>query len=249
LSPANNNYSEVLLLIDGEYQRLAKASTDKEKCASLSAIIQLKQLIALTSKPEIYMDIKLFIKHYILSIDEALFGYDTVIFSNIEKSIVVSEVKAKLSLYVYALKILKANNCDSQAAECQSAINHIKQKVLKQENGIINIIHRFYLLTTQTATSIAISLTLSVAISTIILLPSYTEFLSLVKFDTKIYSKIYLINRLLNTLAVMTGIDDDVKIKPLNGAGVILMILGKGLFLLVIGNILFKQFKSKLNLE
>jgi hypothetical protein len=242
-------HAEALVFIEAEYQSLALNSSSKVKASGYNNIIQLKAALAQTGKPEIYTDIKGFIKHYILAAEEEVFGYDTVLFAKIAHSIVVADPEAELSLYKYALKNLKAHAYEEQAQECQQVVHRLTREMLKKQKNPGSFIHRFYLLTTQSTLAIALSLLSSVVISTVLLLPAYALPMACLQYETQSYADNYLLDRVLNTLVVMTGLDDGVKIKPLNAVGVLLMLLGKGFFLLIIGNILFKQFKSRFNLE
>lgn len=249
MSTVHAHHAEILLLIEAEYQALAFTGSSKAKASGYNAIIQLKAALAQTGKPEIYTDIKGFIKHYLLAAEEEVFGYDNVLFAKIAHSIVVADPAAELSLYKYALKNLKAHAYEEQAQECQQRIHRLTREMLKKRKNPGSFIHRFYLLTTQSTLAITLSLGSSVVISTLLLLPAYASPLACLHYETQHYAGNYLLDRVLNTLVVMTGLDDGVKIKPLNPAGVVLMLLGKGFFLLIIGNILFKQFKTRFNLE
>lgn len=249
MSAVNTFHAEAIVLIEAEYQSLAFTNSSKTKASGYNTIIQLKAALAHTGKPEIYTDIKGFIKHYILAAEEEVFGYDTVLFSKIAHNIVVDAPEAQLSLYKYALKNLKSHAYEEQAQECQQLVHRLTRETLKKRKNPGSYIHRFYLLTTQSTLAIGLSLLLSVVIPTVLLLTAYASPLACLQYETQHYASNYVLDQVLNTLVVMTGLDDAVKIKPLNTVGVLLMLLGKGFFLLIIGNILFKQFKSRFNLE
>ncbi|GAA3956153.1 hypothetical protein GCM10022406_41820 [Hymenobacter algoricola] len=109
--------------------------------------------------------------------------------------------------------------------------------------------HWFYILTTQSKISILISLFFCIAIFTIVLLPATDKSFVFIEYKCANYTKYFALNRIMNTFAVMIGLDDEVKIRPLNIAGFFTCFLGKIFFLLIIGNILLKQLLSKINVD
>lgn len=245
----NSTRAELSNLIELEYLTIKDTIEYKQKAASYNFIIQTKKILGLSTKNEIYVDIKNYIKYYILSTDESAFGYDDVLFDKISYNINLEDPSANLSLYKYTFRILKSNGHDEQAKTCQEQIIETTRQVLKKRNDWFSYIHRFYILTTQSRLSIVVSLLSSIIISTLFLLPAVSPSFECLQYDKARYTDSTLINNILNTISLMTGIDDNVKIHPVNIIGFIITLAGKGVFLLVIANILIKQLKSKSNLE
>ncbi|GAA3956162.1 hypothetical protein [Hymenobacter algoricola] len=123
------NVNDIDNLIEQEYKSLKVCELNSQKASHLNNIIQLKNNCTIKSRSNISIDIKQFIKLYILSAEERASGYDDIVFSKIENIVLVADIRSEISIYEYACKLLKASGHEDQHGQCLEKLTKLKKKI------------------------------------------------------------------------------------------------------------------------
>lgn len=193
----------------------------------------------------LYLDIKKFLKNYIISADNEDFGYDNTIFNRIMKIVNLSSPKEKLSLLHTIRRYYLMNGYE---------INEVKRELNKQEIMVAKE-NKKYLRWTLLRVGSSLSGLLCgylvyAVIVLIALLPAPFNFIELFHIELKNYSSYPLLNYPLNAITLLTGnCDIAPKITPINVIGVLIYSFGILLFYILIVNFLFKKIEDFISIH
>jgi hypothetical protein len=216
-------------------------SNVKAKLEAINTIIQIK--LTYDKKlyyNELYRDVKKMIAFYIEAIDERKYEYDIVNKDYIESNLAIFETKERIALYNFLIRKLKIHGLDHEVEDFLFFKRKSELKLLIKTfpKSSLTLISK---LITYNLWSIALTILISYLIYFIVLLPSFTG-IELFKINYKRISGNFYLNHLCNTLLAIFDVGSEEFIHPLNLFGVILIVLGKLVFIILILKVCIDKF-------
>ncbi len=220
-------------------------SCDHVKATSiLNTIVERKKLLHSTPEISRYVDLKRLIYHYVKSADQKELHYDEINVSQIEKKIQEFTPEQALNLYEVFRRELNSEGYPKKVQELSRGIDLTKLKVYQSERGLKSWLKWLSIRCSYKTRYLFFMIIGSFVVLNIILLPSQS--VSLFRFSTIYISDVPFFNHLGNLLVFILGLSENVKIEPLNFFGVLIMFIGKGIFVLFIVNFLLKKILDKI---
>jgi len=234
------------------YQQLQDASLNNSgKAEILYNIVFVKKD---NNQDDIYVDIKLFTRYYILSMDEKKYLYDRINLDKIISIVDLLEIEQKVKIYSYIKKLLIKYHFEEDWEKLKSNYYTAKIKLLEQdEYCYINpfcIIKILYFKSLYSYKHLIIFITIFIFLDYIILLPNKSGLwptLYSIKYEE--VSKSFYLNHLINILYNLFEIDSDFEIKATNTLGGIFIILGKIIKIVFIVKYVIDKLFKKLHLD
>lgn len=196
-----------------------------------------------------YQLIKQYINFNIQAIKKENYGYDEMNYDKFIKLIKPLSYDEKLAILKYLISTFNTNLPDYNLDHYLKEIKIIEINKIFHSNKIILYPKALILLSGISTSCLIITLLSVYILTTIILLPSIDNDISLFKVEYENYHNNFHINHILNILSVFTGLSNNIKISPLNIIGLFLLIIGKLIFMLIIINYVYKKITDKIILK
>lgn len=190
----------------------------------------------------IYVDVKLFIKTYIKSIENRDCGYDLLQPLKILTAInYVNNLNDRFNLLTYAYRNLKINEFESESDFIKDEINKTKTKILNSKRKYFSsLIHQC----SYDLKSIAITVLTLFLFTNLILWPAPYKFMEVYEITYANYSSNFSVNHILNIIAKIGGVNDSFNVEINSIIGLFFLLLIKLLYIIFIVNFLFEKLKE-----
>jgi hypothetical protein len=236
-----------VLLNDCELVIRDASTSVKQKLEAVNATVQVKLTANKTLYyKELYRDSKKLFIFYLEAIDERKYEYDLVNHQYLLDILNIFAANERIALLSFLVRKLKSVGLEDEIpffykektkSELQLLIEHFPKK------GFI----LFSKAITYNIWSISMTILVSYLTFFVITLPSFSGII-LFQVEYTSVSDSFMINHIANTLLGMVGLNSDDFVKPINFAGVILVVVGKLSFIILILNICISKimeiFKS-----
>lgn len=231
-------------LIEKEESNLFNITSPSVAIGVIYNLIYLK--LKYESTPQIYVLYKMLIEQYIQVISTSPYGYDNFNTERLEgilKNFKCEEQHALLQFTISRISHELPELDKSWFLERKN-IAEIKAIIKKKElASIFKIVSLFAGLNIKT---LLLTISFIFLIVYLFTLPLSEPTNALFILEYELYSDNKYFNHLLNLLTIFVDLDNDFKIKPLNGLGTFLIIFSKAFFVLVIANYLYIKVTDKL---
>lgn len=239
-----------LLIIDNEYSKLQVNENPYVKAQVLYNIIQIKAQDAGSSvrnyNQTLYLDIKHFLRFYLDSVDGLAYGYDAIDTAKIFALYKHLRAQESMALNSYAIRLLKSSGFDREASQCKRQINQLKFLKAQQEQELTMFLAFLLYKASASFKSIMVSGLVLLVVFTLLLLPAPQWMPAIFTIQYDDYNTNFLINHVLNLLAGSVGIGEHFKISALNAWGLIMMVIGKIIIVVLIGNFILQELIQEL---
>lgn len=233
--------------LEEELRKFESSNNDYQKLQLIHNIIELKKLsLNPNVLQSIFIDCRTFLKLSITSIDEPNFGYYNLNSRSVNKVVSCVSVEEQLSLLRFFLRELKQNGFEENLDWVKKMIKQRELKVYSKNISFTNIVKYFAVLSTYNFLTIILSLLLLFSTYCLILLPAPFQSFECFNSEFKTFSTNTILNHFANSFLSFSSIDDDIKVKPVNIKGVLLLIFFKLLLIIFILNYLLEELKAKL---
>lgn len=234
-------------IISEEEKKLDTNSNPSHRINILFNLVILKNKSGL--KQDNYKDFKKFIEHYIEVVKLSDYGYDKLNHNKIEKLLSFLNYEEQISALNYAISV-----------SARELPEHDKDWFIQRKHKA-EIAHIFksknfdqYLrgCMLYCGTSLNRLLLMVVGFFTLVvitLLPAVNKDYVLFNVSYENYSQSFFLNHLLNILTHLADVDNNFKVDPINWFGVLLLVLGKVLFIFIVVNFVYRKISDKLNIK
>jgi hypothetical protein len=242
--------NSLIEIIKEERIKFHENTSHHAKMEILNNIIQIKRrlLIDFNEELDIYLDIKKFIKEYILSIEEGRYGYDIIRVKRILEYIGFVKNEAKVSLFYFTKRLLIHYGFDDEFKVIETSMKKIEIKLLFENFRFSKLFKLFYLISTYNTITILLVIFLIILVGWIIILPAPEWSNVLFKVEIANYTEELWLNYLLNYIGGLLKINNQYKIMPINPIGVIILAFGRIFVVLFLVNVLLRELNNKLNI-
>jgi len=238
-----------LQIIDNYYDSL------NNQVLSLSQRADVYYNIIFTKKaeniPELYLDIKNFIKSYIQAADDKEFGYDSIDNKKIIAVILILPIEQRVGVFEFLKKVLTRFQCDEEWGEFEPHLHITKLSLLKTPWFWLNplkVLQLIYYKLANSYLNLSLALAIFVFAYVVILLPNSLKIwptLFAVKYEPLVRS--FYLNHFMNVLLGLFEFDSDFKVMPLNLFATLTLIIGKLVKILFIVQYIIDKIWSKVN--
>ncbi|SIQ84162.1 hypothetical protein [Pontibacter lucknowensis] len=236
-------------LIDHENDKIVRAQYFYQKVDAQNSILQIKIHSGdSTLSDEIYVDLKYLIIFYLKSIEEKQHGYDEIDLNKIFFYAKHLPFDQRVKILTFLHRLLALNGFEDETESCAKELINANCELFLNDKSIVSKLRWFYLKTTKNLVAIILTLTVFYGICYILLLPTDNPQMQLFEVEYLKLSDNFYQNHGANILAGLFQISDEFKIKPLNTFGIIMLVIGKLMFLIIVINILIKEISNKLKL-
>ena len=234
-----------LLLQEEEMLETSISST--EKLSLLSNIICLKRRI--TPGLSCYKDLKRLICYYIEVIKDEKYGYDSVnleIFDELIKPLSFNE-KEQILLFTITAFSRELPEFDKKFLFDRQLENRYKK--IFCEKSYLKFPYAILVYSGASFKRVLVFLLLVFLSYFIILLPAPFPSWRVFEIQYESYSNKFLSNHFFNLVSLLLDMDNDLKVKPLNGWGFLLIFSGKVIFITIGINFLFRKLSEQINIK
>lgn len=210
-------------------------------------LISLKNREGISS--ENYKDIKFFITNYIEYIKMANYGYDNLNYTKIDDLLNFLNTKEQIMILQYAISYMAKELPEYDRdwfidKKRQSEIKDIFES--KKFSLYLKAIFLYLGLNTQ---RLLLTLLFFLILTFIVLLPSPFSSLAIFEVSYSAYEDNFILNHLINVLSLFVGLENDFKITPINGIGVLIEIVAKLFFIVLVVNFIYTKIADKITLK
>lgn len=241
----------IIKFITQEEKKLASVCTDREKMNLLNNIIRMKKDIYTNEKYQdnIYSNIKDWIKHYILTIDNNNYKYDFFDKYKIEKMIQLLSFPQQIILYKYLIRQLKINaHTNDKILWCEERIKKTEIKLLLSECSLGNSIRLLFAVSSYNLQMLLFTFILLVVFINIIFLPKEYLGIELFTLEYAHYNEDFIINHIVNiTNYLFNFYNDGFNIITDSLFTIVLLLIIKISFYLIIINFIVKQITRSIS--
>lgn len=233
------------------YKTLLESDTvnNEEIVSLLNSIIDLKFLLNYTGSDTLYLDLKKFIKSYILAVDNKESGYDKINVQVIYDKISKVDLTLRANLLHYLKRELIKNAFLDEADECKEYIYLNKILVFKKQRDIFCKVKWLLLLSSKNIKNLSISIILLFVIIYLVQLEAPNEFMTLFEKKYVAFDEISFFNNLANLLCMLLDLNDDIKLIPLNITGIFVLGFLKITYISIFVNYFWKKIMDYIKIE
>ncbi|MES2588847.1 MAG: hypothetical protein V4622_07700 [Bacteroidota bacterium] len=242
---------ELRAIINGEYieiqSELSKVNPDYNSVTDrYNTILEIKRNSTISES--IYLDLKQISKYHLLSIDHKNFNYDKLNFDFIKRNLIELHLAEKIDFLEFLNDLLKKS--DLKDKFCDFKFDLFKAKVSNywHKCSFVNIIKIFLLSINYNIYTLLIFLLLFVCSLSVIFLPAPDFSIVLFEIESDTFHQNSFLNNMYNVSLWLSGLNDDLKIKPLNCIGLTILIIIRIIFIGVLIDVIFNELKNKLKL-
>jgi hypothetical protein len=226
----------------------AASSTWDDKFASLNTIIELKKLINHSGDNSIYLDLKYFFKLYLKAIEEKDNNYDDISINMIERKVSSLSDIEKIKLLKIFKRELLLNHYVEYIDECNRCILKAELKHYCSKFTFRHLLKIVAIWSSASIRNLFISLIIFFAFSSLFFLPAPCNELTTFNLEYRSFCSGSVFNFILNILSLFFDIESGLKVTPINGIGVLQMILGKVIYLSILINFFIKKLTDLLKI-
>ncbi len=236
---------KINLILEEQYS-LLEGSDNRAKSQLLYNIIKAKVEFKMRNYHQsLYLDVKLFLRSYILAAENQDFGYDKVRLSKIQDVVELLPKKQKLYALQTARRRYLAQSYD---------IDDINSLIKKQEMVVAwdsrNYIKYFSLKIGSDLKSLLWGYFVYAVVTMLILLPAPFRWMAIFDIELKKYSSSPFWNYPLNTIGLLTGNESiSPVVLPIGVVGLLVYSFGLILFYFLIANFLFKKLEDFISIN
>ncbi len=232
-------------IIKEEYKKLSHSKSESEKSNILYNIVKLK--VKISQSDGLYKDIKQFVDSYIETIKLADYGYDNYNYSKIEQLIDPLPSNQQISILQYITSVTSRELPEHDRTWFITRKHKSEIKQILESKNYLQYPKTVFLYLGQSITRLLLGLTLLFVITCFILLPAPIDSLAIFDITYENYSQYSLINHIMNVLTLFADIENDLKVEPLSLIGLIVIIIGKLLFISFIINFFYFKISDKIS--
>lgn len=231
--------------IKGQY-KLLKKGKHKHNFQILYNLIAAKVKFQLCDiQQSLYLDVKQFIKYYIISADSQDYGYDEVLLERIMDVVRHLEPKQKVSIMYSTKRMFYIRGYETE--KITEIITRLEMKIAWNEKRFIKAIRLWM---GSSITALLLTLLLYVIIISCVMLPAPLKCMVIFDISFKNYSISPLWNHLMNSMALLIGNEDiSPSIIPIGIKGIIVYSIGILLFYLLIANYALKKIENYITIK
>lgn len=232
--------------IDDYYNSINENSSAREVAERIYAVIGIKRNNSslLRYRQPLYLDVKHFIFHHLKSFDTEDYGYDIPNNDKVLEAIDALPTREQLAICRYACKLYE--NCGYEISFLDKKINRLRMEIAWKENQYFSSMLRLSALNVWT---LLLSYFIFFVVLYVVLLPAPFEWMGIIKVEPHDFGLNPFKNQLLNVLALMADENFSPEIVPCGLRGMMLVIFGKILFFLLIGNFIVKKLSDFFSFE
>lgn len=232
--------------LDSYYDSITEDSTAREKAEKSYAIIGIKGKNAYLERyrQPLYLDVKHFITQHLNSFDTEDFGYDIPNNDKLLEAVGVLPAKEQLAMCRYASKLYE--NRGYETTFLDKRINCLRMTIACKEHRYLSCLLR---LSAHNLWTLLGSYLLFLVVVYVVLLPAPCESMGILQIELHDFGVGPFKNQLMNVLALVTDGDYAPNITPYGLRGMSLVIFGKVLFYLLIGNFIVKKLSDFFSFE
>lgn len=232
--------------LQSEYGRLKKYQYSNNSQILFNIILAKRKFDMLNYKNSLYIDVKRFVKSYVVAADNLDYGYDEIRLDKIKTACeCLLERREQLSVYYTTRRLfyLRGYDCNVisfmiSKLECRIAWD--EKKYFKSVRLFVGL--NFY--------ALIIAYAIYAFIIFMVLQPAPIEIMELFSIELKEYSNNPTVNCLINSLAILTGNDTiSPQIIPNGFVGMALYCIGIFIFYVLIVNFIFKKLEDFITLK
>lgn len=187
---------------------------------------------------DIYLDVKHFLKNYIISIDEKNYNYDTLDPQKILSVVNFLSIEQQVGILGFLKKLFIRYQCEDEWKQFEPEFYRAKVHLLKTQWFWINPLNLFKLLyfkLSYSRVSLFLTLLAFVILDIIVLLPNrWNIWASMFQVEYESISPSFWQNHIINVLFDLFEFDTDFAVLPLSLISAIMLIVGKLIKILVI---------------
>ena len=228
-----------------EYGKLGSAISESEKSNILFNIVKLKTKS--DQVDNLYQDIKKFIDAYIESIKLADYGYDNFNYKKIEQLIECLPFNQQISILQYIISVTSREFPEHDRTWFVTRKHKSEIDQIIENRDYLLYPKTVFLFLGQSITRLIVGLGLLFLLTSVLLLPSPIEGMAIFDVTYENYSQNAFLNHLMNVLTLFADIENNFKIEPINLTGLLLLILGKTVFITFIVNFLYFKISDKIS--
>ena len=232
--------------MDCYYDSITENSTSREQAEKSYAVIGIKRKNTYLERyrQPLYLDVKHFIMNHLNSFDSEDYGYDIPNNNKVFDAIGALPAKEQLAMCRYASKLYE--DCGYETSFLDKKINLLRMKIACNEHRYLSFLLR---LSAYNFWTLIGSYLLFLIVVYVVLLPAPYDWMGILQIDPHDFGLGIVKNQLMNVLALVTDGDYAPKIVPCGLRGMALVILGKVLFYLLIGNFIVKKLSDFFSFE
>ncbi len=242
---------ELKKLIEEEYNEiqleLSKINPDYNSVTDkYNTILEIKRNS--NNSNSIYLDLKQMSKYHLLSLEHKNYNYDQLNLNFINRNVEHLNLIEKIAFLDYLKSLLK--KYDLKDNFCEFKFNLFKSKISYnwKKRTPVNIFKIIFLCINYNIYTLFIFLVLFICFISLLFLPAPKNFFVLFEIENVNYMHNSFLNNIFNVSLWLSGLNDDLKIKPLNLFGLIFIILIRITFIGVLIDLIFNELKDKLKL-
>ena len=214
-----------------------------EKCYAIIGIKQNNKELERYGQP-LYLDVKHFITQHLDSFDTEDYGYDIPNNDKLLKAICSLPAKEQLAMCRYASGLYE--NRGYETSFLDKRINCLRMKIAASEHHYVSFLLR---LSAHNIWTLLGSYLVFLVIVYVVLLPAPCEWMGILEIEPHNFGLGSFKNQLMNVLALVMDGDYAPEITPCGLRGMALVIFGKVLFYLLIGNFVVKKLSDFFSFE
>lgn len=235
--------------IEQEIKKLNEATSHSAKLQHLNNVIQMKHMASSRQfNRELYLDVKLFLKYYVLSRDENQFNYDELRFTDVQTNIQLADVHQQVRLIKYLVRLLRIHGYDDEMPDLENEMARAEIRSILASKKITALPKLLFYLTTYNVLTIIASCLVYLGVIYVLLLPAPSWSVQIFRISYHPFTDNYPLNHLLNILSGPLSLAEEFKVEAVNCWGFVLMLLGKIIFIVFILSVLFNNLEKKLKL-
>lgn len=244
-----NFIKECLFTEEANY---ARATSEKAKLNHLYSIIMFKSQLQEYDSIYLYKDIKQYINHAVSCIDSEMYGYDKLNRDALVKLIIRLDKKQKLEISSYMLRRIKqAGIADEEvwalAMFKKNEMIYLLTDGWNDNNRVYNTLKLILCTTSYNLLALLVWFVIAYFILFILLLPAWLDCFQFFEIQYHDYFEGQLANHSANILSLLLGMQNDLKVSPINVFGFALIAIGKIFIIVVVVNYAMKQLEKRLN--
>jgi hypothetical protein len=232
-------------IIKDEYKKLSDSINESEKSNVLYNIIMLK--VKLSQTDGLYKDIKQFSDSYIETIKMADYGYDNYNYSKIEQLIQYLPSNEQISILQYITSVSARELPEHDRTWFVTRIHQSEIKQIFESKNYIQYPKTVFLYLGQSVVRLLLGLTVLFIITCLILLPASIDSFAIFEVSYEIYSQNSMLNHIMNVLALFADLNNNLKVEPIGLFGLLVIIIGKLLFITFIINFFYYKISDKIS--
>lgn len=232
-------------IIAEEYKKLSASKNESEKSNILYNIIKLK--VKSSQSDGLYKDIKQFSDLYIETIKLADYGYDNYNYSKIDQLIEYLPLNEQISILQYIISVSARELPEHERTWFITRKHKSEIKQIIESKNYILFPKTIFLYLGQSIFRLFIGLSVLFIITCLILLPAPVDSLAIFEISYENYSHNSVLNHTMNVLALFADLENNLKVEPIGLFGLMLIIIGKLLFITFIINFFYFKISDKIS--